>query len=81
MRQPLPEFGALIEKDDRGGVATALGLDPGDVAPGLPIQVVSSGLPVLLVPIATSRAVDGVTFELAGLHLLAGNGQRRRNCL
>ena len=32
MRQPLPEFGALIEKDDRGGVATALGLDPGDVA-------------------------------------------------
>ena len=69
MRQPLPEFGPLIEDEDedRGGVAAALGLDPGDIAPGLPIQVVSSGLPVLLVPIATRRAVDAVTFELAGM--------------
>ncbi len=67
MRQLLPEFGPLIEDEDRGGVSAALGLDPGDIALGLPIQVVSSGLPVLLVPIATRRAVDGVTFELAGM--------------
>ena len=67
MRQPLPEFGPLIEDEDRGGVAAALGLDPGDMAPGLPIEVVSSGVPVLFVPIATRRAVDTVTFELASL--------------
>ncbi len=67
MRQPLPEFGPLIEDEDRDDVAAALGVDPGDIAPGLPIQVVSSGLSVLLVPIETRRAVDAVTFELAGM--------------
>ena len=67
MRQPLPEFGPLIEDKDRGEVAAALGIDPGDITAGLPIQVVSSGLPVLFVPLETRRAVDAVTFELAGL--------------
>jgi len=65
MRQPLPEFGPLIEDEDRGGVAAALGLDPGNITAGLPIQLVSSGLPVLVVPLETRRAVDAVTFELA----------------
>ena len=67
MRQPLPEFGPLIEDKDRGEVAAALGINPGDITAGLPIQVVSSGLPVLFVPLETRRAVDAVTFELAGL--------------
>lgn len=67
MRQPLPEFGPLIEDEDRGSVAAALGLDPGAITAGLPIQVVSSGLPVLLVPLETRQAVDAVTFELAGM--------------
>ena len=67
MRQPLPEFGPLIEDEDRGGVAAALGIDPGAVTTGLPIQVVSCGLPVLFVPLETRRAVDAVTFELAGM--------------
>ena len=67
MRQPLPEFGPLIEDKDRGEVAAALGIDPGDITAGLPIQVVSSGLPALFVPLETRRSVDAVTFELAGL--------------
>ena len=67
MRQPLPEFGPLIEDEDRGWVAAALGIDPGAVTTGLPIQVVSCGLPVLFVPLETRRAVDAVTFELAGM--------------
>ena len=67
MRQPLPEFGPLIEDEDRDGVAAALGIDPGAVTTGLPIQVVSCGLPVLFVPLETRRAVDAVTFELAGM--------------
>ena len=67
MRQPLPEFGPLIEDEDRGGVAAALGIDPGAVTTALPIQVVSCGLPVLFVPLETRRAVDAVTFELAGM--------------
>ena len=67
MRQPLPEFGPVIEGEDRGVVAAALDLEPGDIVHGLPIQVVSSGLPVLIVPIETREAVDGVRFELAGM--------------
>ncbi len=72
MRQPLPEFGPVIDSIDadsgeRGNVAAALGIDPGEVTPGLPIEVVSSGLPVLFIPLETRRAVDGVTFDLAGM--------------
>ena len=68
MRQPLPEFGPVIDSnDERPTVAAALGIDPGNVTPGLPIEVVSSGLPVLFVPLETRRAVDAVTFDLAGL--------------
>ena len=70
--QPLPEFGPLVVgagKDGaRGEVAAALGLEPGDLVTSLPIEVVSSGLPVLFVPLETRRAVDGVTFDLALLH-------------
>ena len=67
MRQPLPDFGPVIDTEDRGGVAAALGIDAGDITAGLPIQVVSSGLPVLLVPLETRRAVDRARFELAGM--------------
>ena len=69
MRQPLPEFGPVVvddgEDEARGEVAAALGLEPGDLVPSLPIEVASSGLPVLFVPLETRRAVDGVTFDLA----------------
>jgi trans-2,3-dihydro-3-hydroxyanthranilate isomerase len=69
MRQPLPEFGPVIDDDDgeHRTVAAALRIDSGGVATGLPIEVASSGLPVLFVPLETRQAVDRVTFDLAGL--------------
>jgi trans-2,3-dihydro-3-hydroxyanthranilate isomerase len=69
MRQPLPEFGPVIDDDDgeHRTVAAALRIDSGDVATGLPTEVASSELPVLFVPLETRQAVDRVTFDLAGL--------------
>ena len=57
MSQLAPRFGPLI--DDVHGAATMLGLrDEAVGSTRLPIQVVSCGVPCLLVPIATRRDVD-----------------------
>jgi len=65
MTQPLPEFGAVI--DDRAGIAAAIGVDAGSLAAGLPVQVVSCGVPFLFVPIATRAAVDTVAIDRRAL--------------
>jgi trans-2,3-dihydro-3-hydroxyanthranilate isomerase len=49
MTQLPPEFGA--ELDDRDLVARAAGLSVADLDPGLPVQIVTNGLPPLLVPV------------------------------
>ena len=52
MTQPLPTFFDPIE--DRAGAAAALGLPAEAVAgTGLPVQVVSSGVPFIYVPLTT----------------------------
>ena len=57
MTQRLPMFAKPIA--DPAGAARALGLPQAAVAgAGLPVQVVSCGLPYLLIPLATRRAVD-----------------------
>ena len=57
MTQRLPVFGEVVA--DRVGAAASLGLPPATVtSTGLPVQVVSSGVPFLFVPLATRRAVD-----------------------
>ena len=57
MTQRLPVFSEPIANP--GGAARALGLPEAAVAgAGLPVQVVSCGLPYLIVPLATRRAVD-----------------------
>jgi trans-2,3-dihydro-3-hydroxyanthranilate isomerase len=48
MDQGAASFGPSLEA---GGVLAALGLQSDDLAPGLPLQVVSTGLPYLLVPL------------------------------
>ena len=63
MRQPRPEFGPTV--DSRIDLGTALGLDPMRLHADLPVQVVSCGLPVLLVPLESRAAVDAIQFELA----------------
>jgi trans-2,3-dihydro-3-hydroxyanthranilate isomerase len=61
MTQPLPTFTSTI--DDRGGLAAAIGLEEPSLAPGLPVQVVSCGVPFLFVPLAARAAVDAVSID------------------
>jgi trans-2,3-dihydro-3-hydroxyanthranilate isomerase len=57
MTQHLPTFSDPIV--NTAGAAGALGLPQAAVAgTGLPVQVVSCGLPFLIIPLATRRAVD-----------------------
>lgn len=59
MTQPPPTVGP--EFDDRPLVAEAAGLEPDDLAPDLPLQVISTGLAPLLVPVrdeATLRRAE-----------------------
>ena len=65
MTQPLPTFGTSIE--DRASMAAALDVDGNSLIDGLPIQVVSCGVPFLFVPIATRGAVDQVAIDRRAL--------------
>jgi trans-2,3-dihydro-3-hydroxyanthranilate isomerase len=55
MRQFPPRFGR--EVSDRGQLASAVGLSPGDLHAELPAQVVSTGIDVLMVPARDGAAV------------------------
>ena len=61
MTQPPPEFKEVFE--NREDVAKALGLEVNDLAPNLPIQIVSCGVPFAYVPLATTHAVDRASLE------------------
>ncbi len=62
MTQMSPTFGAPIA--DPAGAAAALRLSGAAVAgTGLPVQMGSSGVPFLFVPLATRRAVDNAAFD------------------
>jgi trans-2,3-dihydro-3-hydroxyanthranilate isomerase len=66
MTQPNPRFGDPIANP--GGAAAALGLSPAAVSgTGLPVQVVSCGLPFLFIPLATRRAVDSAALDTDAL--------------
>ena len=54
MTQQSPTFGEVFEKKD---VAAGLGLQLQDLDPSLPCQIVSTGLPFLLVPLASYEAL------------------------
>jgi trans-2,3-dihydro-3-hydroxyanthranilate isomerase len=63
MTQPNPTFGDPIANP--GGAAAAIGLSPAAVSgTGLPIQVVSCGVPFLFIPLTTRRAVDSAIVDL-----------------
>jgi len=64
MSQPLPSFHDPLT--DRELAAAALGLAADDVTgTGLPVQVVSCGVPFLFVPLATRAAVDSASLQRA----------------
>jgi trans-2,3-dihydro-3-hydroxyanthranilate isomerase len=54
MTQPIPTFGPIVT--DSVAVAAAIGMQPSDLAGGnLPVQVASSGVPFLYVPLRRAR--------------------------
>jgi trans-2,3-dihydro-3-hydroxyanthranilate isomerase len=55
MRQLPPEFGEEFTEVDL--VLRATGLGPGDLHPDLPMQVISTGLPPLLIPVRDETAL------------------------
>jgi trans-2,3-dihydro-3-hydroxyanthranilate isomerase len=61
MTQLRPTFGAPV--DDRAAVAAAIGLEAADLAPDLPVQEVSCGLPFLFVPLKNRDVVDRATSD------------------
>lgn len=52
MDQGRPEFGSVVQDRDAGFFLQALNINEGQVPPGYPLQVVSTGLPYLLIPVA-----------------------------
>lgn len=66
MSQPAPEFGPRLERPS--DMAAALGVPSDDIAAtGLPVQVLSSGVPFLFVPLQSRAAVDAAALNRAGL--------------
>jgi trans-2,3-dihydro-3-hydroxyanthranilate isomerase len=61
MTQKDPEFGVT---HDRGAVARALGLAPGEFEPNLPIQTVSTGVPFTIAPIASLRKLQSLHIDI-----------------
>jgi trans-2,3-dihydro-3-hydroxyanthranilate isomerase len=66
MTQRLPTLGPVIA--DTAAVAAALGVQPSDLAGGdLPVEVASSGLPFVYVPLKSRAAVDAASLDRAKL--------------
>ena len=62
MTQPIPTLGPVVT--DNVAVAAAVGVQPCDLAGGnLPVQVASSGVPFLYVPLRSRAAVDAASIE------------------
>lgn len=61
MTQPNPTFGPMM--DDRAGIAALLSLSPDDLLP-LPIQVVSTGVPFIFVPVRDLDAMRRIKVRL-----------------
>jgi trans-2,3-dihydro-3-hydroxyanthranilate isomerase len=58
LTQRLPEIGPKLSSDEIAGVAEALGLAEEEIqATNQPVRVTSTGLPVLIVPVATLAAL------------------------
>lgn len=62
MHQQPPEFGATLPHSRLGAV---LGLDSADVDDGWPVQVVSTGLPTIIVPLVDRTALEGIELDRA----------------
>ena len=62
MTQDEARHGGVFE--DRARLAHALGLDQADLHPELPAQVYSTGLPGLIIPVASLEAIQRITLDI-----------------
>jgi len=60
MRQQPPTFGETL---GHATLADVLGLAPGDLDDGWPVQVVSTGLPTVIVPLASREALEAIDLD------------------
>jgi trans-2,3-dihydro-3-hydroxyanthranilate isomerase len=65
MRQQPPEFGEALGHDS---LATVLGLDADQLDRDAPVQVVSTGLPTIIVPLVDRDALTDIELDLAAYH-------------
>jgi trans-2,3-dihydro-3-hydroxyanthranilate isomerase len=71
MTQRPPAFLSQLPTDDVGLLARGLGIKVEDIlASGLPVQLVSTGLPQLMVPVHSLSSLRGIALELGLLHTL-----------
>ena len=56
MNQGVARFILTVAEDEHTAIAAALNVSPADLAPGYPLEVVSTGLPYLLVPLRADLA-------------------------
>jgi trans-2,3-dihydro-3-hydroxyanthranilate isomerase len=69
MTQRAPQFLAELPLDDVGQLARGLGLETQDLlSTGLPTELVSTGLPQLMVPVRSLAAIRAIILELGVLH-------------
>ena len=61
MTQQPPSFRGRLDHLDR--FAAAIGLAPADLAPGLPVEAISCGVPFLVAPIASRDGVDRIAID------------------
>ncbi|MCK9485885.1 MAG: PhzF family phenazine biosynthesis protein [Dehalococcoidia bacterium] len=72
MTQRVPAFGETFEDaPTREAVAAAVGLEAADLAPDVPLQVVSTGVAFLFVPLRSRAAVDRAAPNLEVMRRLA----------
>ncbi len=71
MTQRIPELVTTFDDPTvRGDIAAAVGLDASDLVEGLPVQIVSTGVPFLFVPIRTREALDRAEPDLTVMRRL-----------
>ena len=61
MQQPLPEFGPVFNEPET--IARMLSLPPEALHPDLPVELVSCGVPYLIVPLRNLAAVENIKFR------------------
>jgi trans-2,3-dihydro-3-hydroxyanthranilate isomerase len=62
MTQGEARHGAIYS--DKSKIAKALGIQPGDIHPDLPVQVFSTGLPGLLIPLSSLDAIQRIALNV-----------------